>query len=76
MKKECIEYFWYNIYYYTEISKTKNIPKCMFNSIMNTATNEYINKEYNTNTSAEHPIKDDDIVRTIEKSIESRNKDV
>ena len=32
-------------------------------------------QEYNTNTSAEHPAMDDDIVRTIEKSIESRNKD-
>ena len=75
MKKECIECFWYNTYYCTEISKTKNIPECVFNSTMNKTTNEYINKEYNTNTSAEHPIKDDDIVRTIEKSIESRNKD-
>ena len=32
-------------------------------------------QEYNTNTSAEHSIMNDDIVRTIEKSIESRNKD-
>lgn len=52
MKKECVECFWYNTYYCTEISKTKNIPECMFNSAMNKAINEYINKEYNTNTSA------------------------
>ena len=52
MKKECVECFWYNTYYCTEISKIKNIPKCMFNSAMNKAINKYINKEYNTNTSA------------------------
>lgn len=50
--------------------------------IVVTFSNHWINdnwkillEEYNTDTSAEHPIKDDDIVRTIEKSIESRNKD-
>ena len=31
--------------------------------------------EYNTNTSAEHPIKDDDIVRTIWKHIELEDKE-
>ena len=46
MKKECVECFWYNTYYCTEISKTKNILECMFNSAMNKAINEYINKEY------------------------------
>lgn len=63
MKKECVECFWYNTYYCTEISKTKNISECMFNSAMNKAINEYINKEYNTDTSAGNPVKDDDIVR-------------
>ena len=52
MKKECVECFWYNTYYCTEISKTKNILECMLNSAMNKAINEYINKEYNTDTSA------------------------
>lgn len=63
MKKECVECFWYNTYYCTEISKTKNISECMFNSAMNKAINKYINKEYNTDTSAGNPVKDDDIVR-------------
>ena len=31
-------------------------------------------EEYNTDTSAGHPIKDDDIVRTILKNIELQNK--
>ena len=31
--------------------------------------------EYNTNTSAGHPIKDDDIVRTLWKHKELRNKE-
>ena len=52
MKKECVECFWYNTYYCTEISKTKNISECILNSAMNKAINKYINKEYNTNTSA------------------------
>ena len=52
MKKECVECFWYNTYYCTEILKTKNISECMLNSAMNKAINKYINKEYNTNTSA------------------------
>ena len=34
-----------------------------------------IEVEYNTNTSAEHPIKDDDIVRTIWKHIEPEDKE-
>lgn len=54
MKKECIECIWYNTYYCTETSKTKDIPECMFNSAMNKASEEYINKEYNTNTRIPH----------------------
>ena len=34
-----------------------------------------IEVEYNTNTSAEHPIKDDDIVRPIWKHIEPEDKE-
>ena len=34
-----------------------------------------IEVEYNTNTSAEHPIEDDDIVRTILKNIEPEDKE-
>ena len=54
MKKECVECIWYNTYYCTETSKTKDIPECIFNSAMNKATEEYINKEYNTNTRIPH----------------------
>ena len=46
MKKECIECFWYNTYYCTKISKTKNIPECMFNSAANKAAERYINEIY------------------------------
>ena len=67
MKKECIECIWDNTYYCTKISKTKDIPECMFNSAMNKATEEYINKEYNTDTSTHYPTNEgNDIVRAYD----------
>lgn len=75
MKKECTECIWYNKHYCTSTSKIKPAPECMFNAAIYKATESYFYKEYNIDTSAEHPAMDDDIVRTIEKSIESRNKD-
>ena len=57
-------------YYYLD-----NFTKEDIISFINNLPWDYVPKEYNTDTSAEHSIMNDDIVRTIEKSIESRNKD-
>ena len=46
----------------------------MNNQIYEDFKNSLNNLEYNTDTSAGHPIKDDDIVRTILKNIELQNK--
>lgn len=51
----------------------EELKKCMANYVY--WAKHYVKfVEYNTDTSAGHPIKDDDIVRTILKNIELQNK--
>lgn len=51
----------------------EELKKCMANYVYQ--AKHYVKfVEYNTDTSAGHPIKDDDIVRTILKNIELQNK--
>ena len=51
----------------------EELKKCMANYVY--WAKHYVKfVEYNTDTSAGHPIKDDDIVRTIWKHVEFRDK--
>lgn len=56
-------------------SKVKTLPFILNEEQVNSFRKEWHILEYNTNTSVEHPVKDDDIVRTISKDIELSNKE-
>lgn len=65
--KQCNKCIWNGRNYCSEMSKELPFPKCVENSALNKAQSsileQLLNKEYNTDTSAGHPKKDDDIVR-------------
>lgn len=55
--------------------KNSNIIWIMNNQIFKDFKNSLNNLEYNTDTSAGHPIKDDDIVRYSEETQRIKNKE-
>lgn len=55
-------------------SNVRTLPFILNSEQAEAFKQEWCKLEYNIDTSAEHPVKDDDIVRTILKNIELQNK--
>lgn len=80
MNKYCNRCSYKGTLYCSEMSKGLNFPECLKNSAFNKAQGsileQILNKEYNTDTSAGHPIKDDDIVRYSEETQRVQDKEL
>ena len=79
--KQCNKCIWNGRNYCSEMSKELPFPKCVENSALNKAQSsileQLLNKEYNTDTSAQHLNKDEDIVRPtdINETVELKDKE-